>query len=213
MRISEVAAAAGCSVRAIRHLHESGAVPEPARTSGNYRDYAVSDLAEVLRARALIDAGVPLSRIHSPDAIDRSLELIEAKISRLTRQRERLSAMKTAPLGMPNDLRTQFIEVLGSTDFVRGEIESFDLMALTGVATDATWDQLRTNLVDPDCVATTLEFARAWEEGDADKLAELLPHGIMRGVPGTLIPGFLPLTAADTKWPELVEKLAGEFHD
>ena len=57
MRISDVARAAGCSVRAIRHLHETGAVPEPARTPGNYRDYTVRDLAAVLRARALIDAG------------------------------------------------------------------------------------------------------------------------------------------------------------
>lgn len=213
MRISDVAAAAGCSVRAIRHLHETGAVPEPARTSSNYRDYTLSDLAAVLRARALIDAGVPLAHIHSPDAIDRSLELIESQIAHLTRQRERLSRMKVAPLGMPDDLRGQFISLLGDTDFVRGELESFDLMALTGVATAATWDQLRTNLGDPDCVAATLEFAREWEKGDADKLAELLPLGIMRGVSDTLIPGELPLKAADSRWPAVVERLAGVFRD
>lgn len=211
MRISEVAAAAGCSVRAIRHLHESGAVPEPARTSGNYRDYTVSDLAEVLRARALIDAGVPLSHIHSPDAVDRSLELIEVQIAHLTRQRDRLSAMKTAPLGLPDDLRARFVEVLGDTDFIRDEIESFDLMALTGVATSATWDQLRANLDDSDCVAATKEFAQEWGSGDVEKLANLLPRGIMREVAGTLEPGDLPLTAADTGSPAIVEKLAEKF--
>ena len=213
MRISDVARTAGCSVRAIRHLHETGAVPEPARTPGNYRDYTVRDLAAILRTRALIDAGVPLSHIHSPDAIDRSLDLIDAQIAHLTRQRERLTTLKAAPLGMPEDVRARLLEVLGDTDFLWGEIESFDLMALTGVATPATWDQLRANLANPDCVKATDEFAVAWEAGDVDKLAELLPRGIMRDLTGTLVPGDVPLTAGDTESPEIVEKLAGEFRD
>lgn len=213
MRISDVARAAGCSVRAIRHLHETGAVPEPARTPGNYRDYTVRDLAAVLRARALIDAGVATTHIHSTDAIDRSLELIDAQIAHLTRQRERLTTLKAAPLGMPEDVRARLLEVLGDTDFLWGEIESFDLMALTGVATPATWDQLRANLANPDCVKATDEFAVAWEAGDVDKLAELLPRGIMRDLTGTLVPGDVPLTAGDTESPEIVEKLAGEFRD
>ncbi|MDK8795322.1 MerR family transcriptional regulator [Corynebacterium sp. MSK041] len=213
MRISDVARTAGCSVRAIRHLHETGAVPEPARTPGNYRDYTVRDLAAVLRARALIDAGVATTHIHSTDAIDRSLELIDAQIAHLTRQRERLTTLKAAPLGMPEDVRARLLEVLGDTDFLWGEIESFDLMALTGVATPATWDQLRANLANPDCVKATDEFAVAWEAGDVDKLAELLPRGIMRDLTGTLVPGDVPLTAGDTESPEIVEKLAGEFRD
>ena len=213
MRISDVARTVGCSVRAIRHLHETGAVPEPARTPCNYRDYTVHDLAAILRARALIDAGVPLSHIHSPDAIDRSLDLIDAQIAHLTRQRERLTTLKAAPLGMPEDVRARLLEVLGDTDFLWGEIESFDLMALTGVATPATWDQLRANLANPDCVKATDEFAVAWEARDVDKLAELLPRGIMRDLTGTLVPGDVPLTAGDTESPEIVEKLAGEFRD
>ncbi|MCZ9293046.1 MerR family transcriptional regulator [Corynebacterium meitnerae] len=213
MRISDVARTAGCSVRAIRHLHETGAVPEPARTPGNYRDYTVRDLAAVLRARALIDAGVPLSHIHSPNAIEHSLELLDKQIAHLSRQRDRLSALKEAPLGMPNDVRTRLVDVLGDTEFVRGETESFDLMALTGVATPATWDQLRANLADPACVEATEEFALAWEAGDVDKLAELLPRGIMRDLTGTLVPGDVPLTAGDTEYPEVAEKLAGEFRD
>lgn len=116
---------------------------------------------------------------------------------------------------MPDDLRTTFVEVLGDTDITRGEIESFDLMALAGVATPATWATLRNNLADPACVAATGEFARAWEAGDVDKLVELVPRGLMRGVADTLVPGDLPLTAADTGWQAAqqtaLEKLAGEF--
>lgn len=81
MKISEVAAAAGCSVSAIRHLHETGAVPEPARTSGNYRDYSAADLAAVHRARALIDAGVAVADIHRPDAVERSISLLDDRFA------------------------------------------------------------------------------------------------------------------------------------
>ncbi|UUA88525.1 MerR family DNA-binding transcriptional regulator [Corynebacterium genitalium ATCC 33030] len=36
MKISDVARAAGCSVRAVRHLHETGAVPEPPHGHADY---------------------------------------------------------------------------------------------------------------------------------------------------------------------------------
>ena len=113
MRISDVARAAGCSVRAIRHLHETGAVPEPARTSGNYRDYSAPDLVAVLRARALIDAGVAVADIHSPDAVERSISLIDARLALLSQQRTRLIALQKNPVGMPADVRERLLEVLG----------------------------------------------------------------------------------------------------
>lgn len=90
MKISDVAAAAGCSVRSVRHLHEAGVVEEPARTSGNYREYSVRDLAAVIRARALIDAGVPVADVQSDDAVARSLTLLDERIRHLQHQRERL---------------------------------------------------------------------------------------------------------------------------
>ena len=198
MRISDVARAAGCSVRAVRHLHETGAVPEPPRTAGNYRDYSLRDLAAVIRARALIDAGVPTSHINHPFAVDRSLELIDARIEGLTLQRQRLAALQEAPLGLPDDLRRGIVSLLGDTDYARGEIETFDLMAMTGVATPDTWEQLRANLADDQCRSATLEFAAAWGDGDVDKLKALLPRTVMRGIAETLIPGDLPIDLGDT---------------
>ena len=112
MKISDVAAVAGCSVRSVRHLHETGAVPEPARTSGNYRDYSVSDLASVLRARALIDAGVPVADVNLPDAIDRSFGVLDERIARLKNQRERLHALAQAPNGTPRDIRESLKEAI-----------------------------------------------------------------------------------------------------
>lgn len=227
MRISDVAAAAGCSVRAIRHLHETGAVPEPPRTSGNYRDYSAADVVAVLRARALIDAGVAVSDIHAPDAVERSLELLDERIALLTRQRERLLALKHAPLGVPEDLKVTLKEVLGDTSYVRDELEALDLMAVTGVATPATWEQLGANLADPACVAAAREFAEIWEwlgslrEGDGavevgvEKLKSLMQETLMRGVAATLRPGDLPLLPTDLKLRgaqlTAMAALAGEF--
>ena len=88
--------------------------------------------------------------------------------------------------------------MLGDTDYARGEIETFDLMAMTGVATPDTWKQLRANLADDQCRSATLKFAAAWGDGDVDKLKALLPRTVMRGIAETLIPGDLPIDLGDT---------------
>lgn len=145
MRISDVARASRCSVRAIRHLHETRAVAGPARTSGNYRDYSASDLVAVLRARALIDAGVAVADIHSSDAVERSISLIDPRLPLLSQQRARLIALRESPVGMPADVRERLLEALLDADYVRAVIDAFDLMAVASVATAATRETLRTN--------------------------------------------------------------------
>lgn len=209
MKISDVAAAAGCSVRSVRHLHETGAVPEPARTSGNYRDYSVSDLASVLRARALIDAGVPIADVSSPDAVERSFNMLDERIARLQQQRERLRALSQAPKGTPEDIRDSLSQVIEDPAMLQLELDSWDLMALTSVATPATWEQLRENLRDNTCLAALREAEMLWLElgslsphdrGVAriiDNLQSLLPRGLMQGIYPTLRPGNTPLTVAD----------------
>lgn len=229
MKISDVAAVAGCSVRSVRHLHESGAVPEPARTSGNYRDYSVSDLAAVLRARALIDAGVPVAHVHLPDAIERSFALLDERIARLQRQRERLRALAEAPRGTPEDIRTVLSQLIEDPAMLHLELDSWDLMALTGVATPATWEQLRVNLRDEECLAAFREVEALWRKlgamsarddgvaGIVDKLRALLPQGLMRGIYPTLRPGNAPLVAADAPTSGAqgvaLQALTGAAHD
>lgn len=197
-------------MRSVRHLHEKGAVPEPARTSGNYRDYSVSDLASVLRARALIDAGVPIADVTSPDALERSFSMLDERIARLQQQRERLRALSQAPKGTPEDIRDSLRQVIEDPAMLLLELDSWDLMALTGVATSATWEQLGQNLADDDCLAALREGEALWRElgslspqdwgvaSIVDKLQSILPRGLMRGIYPTLRPGNAPLTVADT---------------
>ncbi|KHO29453.1 MerR family transcriptional regulator [Corynebacterium minutissimum] len=209
MKISDVAAVAGCSVRSVRHLHETGAVPEPARTSGNYRDYSVSDLASVLRARALIDAGVPIADVSSPDAVERSFNMLDERIARLQQQRERLRALSQAPKGTPEDIRDSLSQLIEDPAILQLELDSWDLMALTSVATPATWEQLRENLRDNTCLAALPESEMLWLELGSlsphdcgvtrvvEKLRYLGEHGLMRGIYPTLQPGKAPLAVAD----------------
>lgn len=209
MKISDVAAAAGCSVRSVRHLHERGVVPEPARTSGNYRDYSVSDLAAVIRARALIDVGVPVADIHREDAIQRSIAMLDDRIAHLERQRSRLQSLAEAPAGCPLDIRDTLADVIDDAALLQMELDSWDLMALTGVATEATWTQLRANLEDASCVEATREAAKWWGElgtmhpRDVNvqqisaSFLGLLARGIMRDVFTTLRQGSVPMQVKD----------------
>lgn len=213
MKISDVAAAAGCSVRSVRHLHESGAVAEPARTSGNYREYSISDLAAVVRARALIDAGVPIADVAAEDTaavVEHALDQLDSRIALLQQQqRKRLVRLAFNPSGAPEDIRQALREVFTDPQALQRELDAWDLMALTGVTTATTWEQLRTNLNDPQCVEAARAAGQLWEglgemrprdsqvAETATRFRELLPHGLLRGVLPTLRPGDVSLGVHD----------------
>lgn len=63
MRSNEVAKVAGVTVRTLRHYHQLGLLPEPARTANGYRDYSAADVARVLRIKRLASLGFPLARV------------------------------------------------------------------------------------------------------------------------------------------------------
>ena len=63
MRSNEVAKLAGVTVRTLRHYHQMGVLPEPARSENGYRDYSAADLARVLRIKRLASLGFPLACI------------------------------------------------------------------------------------------------------------------------------------------------------
>jgi DNA-binding transcriptional MerR regulator len=109
MRSSELARLAGVTVRALRHYHHEGVLPEPERGSNGYREYRVSDLVRVLRIRRLAAVGIPLDEMSSlldgepadaGDLLDTLDAELAAQIDRLTAQRSliaRLRATDAAP--------------------------------------------------------------------------------------------------------------------
>lgn len=211
MRISDAARAAGCSVRAVRHYHTAGALPEPARTHGGYRDYSLADLADLLRVRALVQAGIPLSAISDPDPslYDAALARIDAHLTALHEQRRHLLTLRSGTLGLPADLREMITAIGRDSDYLRLELDSLELMGLCGVATDETWERMRANLADPSRRA---EYRRAFDlwnrlgslksedpavDGIIDDLSGLTRAGLMSGVWETLRPGNLPVSSRD----------------
>jgi DNA-binding transcriptional MerR regulator len=63
LTIGQLAAYAGVTVRAVRHYHQIGLLPEPGRDESGYRQYGATAVVELIKIRTLADAGVPLARI------------------------------------------------------------------------------------------------------------------------------------------------------
>ena len=64
LSIGQLASYAGTTVRAVRHYHAKGLLPEPERDASGYRRYGAASVVELIRIRTLADAGVPLSRVR-----------------------------------------------------------------------------------------------------------------------------------------------------
>ncbi|MBT2383923.1 MerR family transcriptional regulator [Streptomyces sp. ISL-11] len=64
MTIGELASYAGVTVRAVRHYHSKGLLPEPERDHSGYRRYDAGAVVELIRIRTLAEAGVPLARVR-----------------------------------------------------------------------------------------------------------------------------------------------------
>jgi DNA-binding transcriptional MerR regulator len=63
LTIGQLAAYAGVSVRAVRHYHQIGLLPEPERDASGYRRYGAMAVVSLIKIRTLAGAGVPLSQI------------------------------------------------------------------------------------------------------------------------------------------------------
>jgi DNA-binding transcriptional MerR regulator len=113
LTIGQLAAYAGVTVRAVRHYHAKGLLPEPPRDRSGYRRYDAAAAVDLIRIRTLADAGVPLSRVQellaadhesftaAIDDIDRRLR---AEIDHRQQHRSRIAALAAGDsLALPAD--------------------------------------------------------------------------------------------------------------
>ena len=94
LTISQVASYAGVTVRAVRHYHAKGLLPEPERDHSGYRRYDARAVVELIRIRTLAEAGVPLSRVKkllsaSPDEFAAAVADVDRRLRAEIRDRER----------------------------------------------------------------------------------------------------------------------------
>ena len=85
LTISQLASYSGVSVRAVRHYHAIGLLPEPKRDHSGYRRYDAAAVVELIRIRTLAEAGVPLARVHEllradDDALAAAVAEIDARL-------------------------------------------------------------------------------------------------------------------------------------
>ena len=64
LTIGQLASYAGVTIRAVRHYHHIGLLPEPERDASGYRTYDAAAVVRLIRIRTLADAGVPLARVR-----------------------------------------------------------------------------------------------------------------------------------------------------
>jgi len=62
--IGQLASYAGVTIRAVRHYHQVGLLPEPGRNASGYRTYDADAVVRLIRIRTLAEAGVPLARVQ-----------------------------------------------------------------------------------------------------------------------------------------------------
>ena len=125
MRIGQLAAQTGYSVRTIRFYEQSGLLPAPSRTPAGYRSYdqdavtrlrfvrsaqalglSLAEIAEVLRIRD--HQGPPCSYVA--ELLDTHISALDTRIKELTALRDELRARR--PLGTaPDPARCQSDQV------------------------------------------------------------------------------------------------------
>lgn len=102
LTISQLAAYAGVTVRAVRHYHKIGLLPEPDRDRSGYRAYDAAAVVRLIRIHTLADAGVPLARVQElldaapeefGDGVEKIDKQLRAEIRRLQDTRKRLARL------------------------------------------------------------------------------------------------------------------------
>jgi DNA-binding transcriptional MerR regulator len=122
LTIGQLAAYAGVTVRAVRHYHQTGLLPEPERDASGYRRYGAMAVVSLIKIRTLAQAGVPLSAIGRmleadprafADAVTRIDNHLREEVERLETSRKQIAQLVAGDsLALPP-------EVIGYLDRLR----------------------------------------------------------------------------------------------
>lgn len=199
LTISEIAAFAGVTVRAVRHYHSRGLLPEPERDASGYRRYDARAAIDLIRIRTLAEAGVPLARVQElidagPEEFEAALQEIdldlETEITRLQAHRKRVAELAdTEVVGLPPSVirYLERLRELGVSDNGIGvERESWVLVsARVPELVDEWMIHKYRGLEDPAFVQLYLHFDAAFDAPvDDPRLSEIADEfvGVVRAL-------------------------------
>lgn len=144
LRIGEVASLVGVTPKTIRHYHEVGLLPEPARSETGYRLYNVDDLVRLRRIIKLKSFGLSLQQIQQifeaedPDtALFDALQHLQAELRHEVAQLEERLARIAHFLADPGTLQS-----VSSSKEVKGKIHQHMEERLYPVLEDIDASQL-----------------------------------------------------------------------
>jgi DNA-binding transcriptional MerR regulator len=164
LTIGQLADYVGVTVRAIRHYHQRGLIPEPERDASGYRRYDANAVIDLIRIKALADAGIPLARIRellaaAPEEFAGAVAGIDAelagRIREIRAQRRRIAQLASGDrLFVPAEIADvlERIRALGvSAQEMKIERDSWILLAARYPAQASYWAQLKlAALADPE---------------------------------------------------------------
>ncbi|MDT3443022.1 MULTISPECIES: MerR family transcriptional regulator [unclassified Pseudofrankia] len=203
LTISQLASYAGVTVRAVRHYHVKGLLPEPERDRSGYRRYDARAVVELIKIRTLAEAGVPLARVRELLAageeefnaavadIDRRLR---AEIRERQRHRERIAQLAAGDsLALPPEAVAYLdrLRELGLPEqMIQGERDGWILVAAQLPQHMSLYMKLKEQELDnPETVELYWDLAAMidWEVDDprlaavADRLVASLETAGMEG--------------------------------
>jgi DNA-binding transcriptional MerR regulator len=187
LTIGEVASYAGVTVRAVRHYHAKGLLPEPERDHSGYRRYDAAAVVELIRIRTLAEAGVPLARVREllqADATEFAAavaeidEQLQAEIRQRQRLRGRIACLAAGDnLVLPSRL-VEFLDrlrALGVDErIVQVEREGWIPLVARSPEQVSEWIARKwEQIADPQLIDFYLTLGEALDRPDDRSLAEL----------------------------------------
>ncbi|WP_150251558.1 MerR family transcriptional regulator [Nocardiopsis deserti] len=188
LTIGELASYAGVTVRAVRHYHAKGLLPEPERDHSGYRRYGADAVVELIRIRTLAEAGVPLARVRELLRADEEEfaaavadidARLHAEIRQRQRHREQVARLASGDgLALPPEVVGHLarLRALGVDErIVRAEREGWILLAAHSPERVPEWmARKREQIADRRFIDFYLVLGRALgRTGDDPRLAEL----------------------------------------
>jgi DNA-binding transcriptional MerR regulator len=114
LTIGQVAGYVGVTIRAVRHYHQRGLLPEPDRDASGYRRYGASAVVDLIKIKTLAEAGVPLAQIKGllqadPQAFAIAMarlgEALDDRIRELKEQQQRVAGLAAGDtLFLPDEI-------------------------------------------------------------------------------------------------------------
>jgi DNA-binding transcriptional MerR regulator len=142
LTIGQLAAYAGVTVRAVRHYHQIGLLPEPERDASGYRRYGATAVVSLIKIRTLASAGVPLCQIGQmlqadapafAEAVQRIDSHLRGEIERLETSRKQIAQLAAGDsLALPPEViyyLGRLREIGASQRMVEAERDAWILVA------------------------------------------------------------------------------------